>query len=122
MLAEQLSPQGIIDAFEKRHCYAATDNILLVVRAGEQLMGDAFTTAQRPALEINAHGTAPITKLHVIRDNKYVYSSEPKTAQVKLLYTDMDTPAGKTSYYYVRVEQADGNLAWASPMWITYKP
>ena len=30
--------------------------------------------------------------------------------------------AGKTSYYYVRVEQADGNLAWASPLWITYKP
>jgi hypothetical protein len=34
----------------------------------------------------------------------------------------MDIPAGRTSYYYVRVEQADGNLAWASPMWITYRP
>ena len=63
-----------------------------------------------------------IAKLHVIRDNKYVYSTEPKTAEVKLRYTDMDAPSGKTSYYYVRLEQADGNLAWASPMWITYKP
>ena len=38
---------------------------------------------------------------------------------------DEDWPAatpGKTSYYYVRGEQADGELVWASPMWITYKP
>ena len=68
------------------------------------------------------HGTAPIAKLHVIRDNKYVYTSEPKEREVKLRYSDMTASAGKTSYYYVRIEQSDGNLAWASPMWITYKP
>ena len=27
---------------------------------------------------------------------------------------------GKTSYYYVRGEQEDGEIVWASPMWITY--
>jgi hypothetical protein len=75
VLAEDTSRQAIIDAFKKRHCYGATDNILLIVRSGDQLMGDAFETAQRPALEITAHGTAPITKLHVVRDNKYVYSA-----------------------------------------------
>src|SRR5262249_1556381 len=64
---------------------------------------------------------AAIAKVHVIRDNKYVYSTEPKTRDVKLRYTDADAGPGKTSYYYVRIEQADGNLAWASPMWITYK-
>jgi hypothetical protein len=34
----------------------------------------------------------------------------------------MQAKAGQTSYYYVRIEQQDGNLAWASPMWVTYKP
>jgi hypothetical protein len=92
------------------------------VRSGEHLMGDAFETTKRPTLEISIHGTAPIAKLHVIRDNKYVYSTQPKNKVVKLRYTDMDANKGKTSYYYVRIEQADGNLAWASPMWITYKP
>ena len=29
---------------------------------------------------------------------------------------------GKTAYYYVRGEQEDGELVWASPMWITYQP
>lgn len=121
-LVDEMSRQGIIDAFKKRHSYAATDNILLVVRSGEQLMGDIFETKERPTLTIEATGTAPIARLHVVRDNKYVYSIEPKERQLTRTWTDMDAQAGKTSYYYVRIEQEDGNLAWASPMWITYKP
>jgi hypothetical protein len=122
VLADEVSRQGIIDAFKKRHSYGATDNIILDVRSGEHLQGDSFTTAKRPTLEIHAQGTGPIAKLHVIRDNKYVYTTEPKKREVELRYTDMDAGEGKTNYYYVRIEQADGNLAWASPMWITYQP
>jgi hypothetical protein len=122
VLTDDASRQGLIDAFKKRHSYAATDNIIVDVRSGEHLMGDAFETAGRPTLEVTVRGTGPVAKVHVIRDNKYVYSTEPKKEEVKFRYTDMDAKAGKTSYYYVRVEQADGNLAWASPMWITYKP
>jgi hypothetical protein len=122
VLTDDASRQGIIDAFKKRHSYGATDNIVLDVRSGDHLMGDAFTTSKRPTLEIKVHGTGPIAKVHVIRDNKYVYSTEPDKAEVSLRYTDMDAKEGKASYYYVRIEQADGNLAWTSPMWITYKP
>jgi hypothetical protein len=123
VFVDDVSRAGIIDAFKKRHCYAATDNILLVVRSGDHLMGDAFESNKRPTLSIQVHGTAPVAKLHVIKDNKYVYSTEPKEREIKeLRYTDMDAKAGETSYYYVRIEQADGNLAWGSPMWITYKP
>lgn len=119
---EEVSRQGIIDAFKKRHSCAATDNIVLVVRSGEHLMGDEFETSERPTLSIEAHGTAPIARLHIIRDNKYLDTLEAGQRDVERTYTDMDAEAGKTSYYYVRLEQDDGNLAWASPMWITYKP
>lgn len=122
VLVEEVSRQGIIDAFKKRHSYAATDNILVEVRSGSNIMGDVFTTAKKPTLDITITGTSPITKVHVIRDNKYVYTAEPKQQEVKLSFTDMDAKEGKESMYYVRVEQADSNLAWASPMWITYKP
>jgi hypothetical protein len=122
VLAEDASPQGLIEGFKRRHCYAATDNILLIVRSGDHLMGDVFTAKERPQLVIEAHGTAPIAKLHIVRDNKYLYSVEPNEIEVRRTFTDMDAQPGKTSYYYVRVEQDDGNLAWASPMWITYSP
>jgi hypothetical protein len=119
---EEVSRQGIIDAFKKRHSYAATDNIILVVRSGDHLMGDEFETSDRPSLSIEAHGTAPIAKLHIVRDNKYLDTTEPGERDMERTFTDMDAEPGKTSYYYVRIEQDDGNLAWASPMWITYKP
>ena len=122
VLAEDTSRQAIIDAFKQRHCYAATDNILLLARSGNHLMGDAFETSERPKLTVEVRGTAPVAKLNIIRDNKYVYIAEPNEREVKLTFTDMDAQAGKTSYYYVRVDQDDGNLAWGSPMWITYRP
>jgi hypothetical protein len=121
VLTDDASRPGIIEAFKQRHSYAATDNIILDVRSGGHLMGDIFDTTEKPALEISAVGTAPVAKLHVIRDNKYALTTEPGTAQVKFRYTDDDARPGQTHYYYVRIEQADGNLAWASPMWITYK-
>jgi len=110
LLTQDVSRQGIIDAFKKRHSYGATDNILLDVRSGRYIMGDQFDTAKRPELDIHVQGTAPIAKLHVIRDNKYVYSAEPKEREVNLKYVDMEAKPGKTSYYYVCLEQQDGNL------------
>jgi hypothetical protein len=121
VLTDDVSRPGIIEAFRQRHSYAATDNIVLDVRSGAHLMGDIFDTKEKPRLEIAVKGTAPVAKIHVIRDNKYVFSTEPGTADVKLRYADDDARTGETHYYYVRVEQADGNLAWASPMWITYR-
>jgi hypothetical protein len=122
VLTDDLSRKGIIDAFKRRHSYGATDNIILDVRSGKQLMGDIFTTDKQPTLEVRVIGTSPISKVSIVRSNKYVYSDKPMKQEVKLRYTDADAEAGKTHFYYVRVEQSDGNLAWASPMWITYQP
>jgi hypothetical protein len=122
VLTDDASRQGIIDAFKKRHCYGATDNIIVDVRSLDgHIMGDAFDTTKRPTLNVDIHGTAPVAKVHVIRNNRYVYSSEPNKADVRFRFSDMDAVKGQTYYYYVRVEQADGNLAWASPLWITYQ-
>ena len=65
-------------------------------------------------------GTKPFAKVLLIKDNKYVYTAEPKTAKVDFSWKDTTPAAGKTSYYYVRGEQEDGEIVWASPLWITY--
>ena len=62
-----------------------------------------------------------MTKVSSVHDAKHIHVSEPNQQDVTLTYTGMDAPAGKTSYYYVRIEQADANLAWASPMWVTHR-
>jgi hypothetical protein len=58
--------------------------------------------------------------VQIVKDNQYVYSVEPREAEVDFTWRDQAAVAGKTSYYYVRGEQANGEIVWASPMWITY--
>src|SRR5262249_32260047 len=98
------------------------DNIIADVRSGQHMMGDVFTTASLPGLRVKLVGTAKFAKVHIIRDNAYVYSTQPGTSQVQFSWVDNAAAAGKTSYYYVRGEQEDGQIVWASPMWITYSP
>jgi len=121
ILAKDGTREALLDAFHKRHVYGATDDILADVRSGEHIMGDAFSTSSMPELRVKFIGTKPFAKVHVVKDNKYVYTVEPKTVKVDFSWKDTSAQAGKTSYYYVRGEQEDGEIVWASPFWITYK-
>jgi hypothetical protein len=120
VLATSLTREAVLEGFQKRHVYGATDNILADFRSGAYIMGDAFSTARAPELQVKLSGTAPFAKVHVIKDNQFVYTTEPGKAQVDFRWRDATPAAGKTSYYYVRGEQADGEIVWVSPMWITY--
>jgi len=117
-IAESATRAAIFDAFQRRHCYAATDNIVLDVRSGDHLMGDEFTTQGPPTLRVMAHGTGPIQRIEIIKDFHHVYSVEPGKARVEFSWTDEDGVNRGPSWYYVRVLQADGELAWGSPMWV----
>ena len=110
---------GVLEAFKKRRVYGATDNILADVRSGTHFMGEEFTTAEAPTLTVKLEGTAPFAKVYIVKDNNYVYTAEPQTRNVSFTWKDNAPEKGKTSYYYVRGEQADGELVWVSPMWIT---
>jgi hypothetical protein len=118
-LAEDTTRAAILGAFRHRHCYAATDNIIMDVRSGDHLMGDEFDADGPVKLKVYVQGTAPVARVDVIKDFKYVYSTEPGKEQVEFQWTDDERgrPAG-LSWYYVRAVQADGQLAWASPIWV----
>jgi len=111
---------AVLDGFKKRHIYAATDNILADVRSGAYMMGDAFSSSTKPSLQVRFEGTGPFAKVSIVKDGAYVYMTEPKSAKVDFSWRDEAATPGKTSYYYVRGEQANGEVVWASPMWITY--
>jgi hypothetical protein len=118
-LAEEATRESILDAFRRRHCYAATDNIIMDIRSGDYLMGDEFEVNGPVKLEVFVHGTKPVARVDIIKDFRYVYSTAPKQPQVAFQWTDDEPnrPAG-LSWYYVRAIQDDGELAWASPIWV----
>ena len=117
-LAERPTRESILDAFRRRHCYGATDNILLDVRCGDRLMGDEFDLDGPVTLDVYARGTAPIARVDIIKDFVHVYSSEPGRDEVRFAWTDEEDRPPGVSWYYVRILQEDGEIAWGSPMWI----
>jgi hypothetical protein len=127
VLAEENSREGIIEGFKRRHSYAAHDNIALVVRSGDYLMGDEFSTYATPRLRIVASGTAPIDSVEVIRQvglqpPEVVASMEPKAQDIDLDWSDPAAAPGQWNMYYVRLRQRNHAMAWASPLWIRYEP
>jgi hypothetical protein len=120
VLAERHDRAAILDAIKKRHCYGATDNIVLDVRSGTHVMGDELKTKLAPVLQLNVEGTADLAKVEVLRDSKVVHTVRPKGRTYRGTWTDPNPVAGM-HYYYVRVVQSDGEIAWASPLWIDYR-
>ena len=46
------------------------------------------------------------------------HALEPDALTAELSWTD-DTPLSGTSYYYLRAEQRDDEVAWSSPIWVS---
>jgi hypothetical protein len=111
----------IVESMRQRHAYGATDNIVLDFRAVDpsgttHMMGDIFDASTAPKFQVKVMGTAPIDRVEVIKDGKFVF----ETSDSEFTYVDAN-PEKKESWYYVRVMQRDRNMAWSSPVWIRYR-
>ena len=109
---------GILEAMSKRRVYGSTDNILADFRSGSHYMGESFTSSSAPEFAVQLWGTNAFQNVSVIKDNEVVYSTSGDSV---LSFTWQDTAAqsGKTSYYYMRGLQTDGQVVWVSPIWVT---
>ena len=121
-IAEDFTREGLLDAMKQRHSYGATDNIVLDYRleteGREHLQGDIVTVDGPFRLKVKILGTSPIRQIDVIKNQEFAYTSQKHPQDVEFTYEDAEKEAGE-DYYYVRVEQSDGNVAWSSPIWVT---
>ncbi len=120
ILAEARDRRSLLDAVKKRHCYAATDNILVDFRCGDKIMGDEAVVAGAATFQFHVVGTGNIAKVEMLRDSEVVQTFKPQGKEIKSEWTDA-APAGQTHYYYLRVLQSDGEIAWGTPIWVTKK-
>ncbi len=121
LLAESFTGEGLLDAIRKRHAYAATDNIILDFRArvgnASAIMGDVVTSRTAPQLTVRVIGTGAIQQIDLIKNQTFIYTTRPGTKEAGFEFSDNDFKPGG-NYYYVRVLQQDGQLAWSSPIWV----
>ncbi len=115
--AEEFTRDGIMEGLKSRRTYGATDNIVLDVQMDGHMMGEVINTNNR-TLDIHVIGTGKIKEIVVIKDNKEYTVAHPGKQEVTVQWKDKQINDGE-SYYYVRIMQEDGELAWSSPIWAT---
>ena len=111
---------AVLDAIRARRTYGATDNILLEFWLGDHFLGEDFSAAKKEPLRIRVRGTAPVSSVQLIRDGVYIHKFAPAKREFELSYLDEESGPGE-HWYYTRVEQQDGQLAWSSAIWVSYR-
>jgi len=117
--APQQTRASIFHSLYERRVYATSgDRIILDFSVDGHPMGTEYKTNQPPTLSIEAIGTAPITRVEIKRDSKLVKLVEPGKSAVKIAWRDENFRPAGSSYYYVRLLQANGEEAISSPAWV----
>jgi hypothetical protein len=135
ILAKEHNRSSLIEALQARSCYATTgERIIVGLQIAGQGMGTELDTKSRPGLEFNRYitgyaiGTCPLTEAALIRNGKVLRTFNVKDEKLEIEVDDTDflsqialePPPERApfAYYYLRVTQQDGHIAWSSPIWV----
>lgn len=135
ILAKEQQRSSLFEALQSRSCYATTgEKIILGLFIAGSKMGSELDTKLKPGLEFNRHitgyviGTNPLSEVALIRNGKVCKTFDLQEAELQIEYDDTEllsqiALSGKGDnlpfcYYYLRVTQKDGHMAWSSPIWI----
>ncbi|MBY0528725.1 MAG: DUF3604 domain-containing protein [Rhabdochlamydiaceae bacterium] len=135
IIAIEQTREALFQALYNRSCYATTGSrIIIGFSIAGFFMGSEINTKAKPGLNFNRHitgyiaGTDVIKEICIIRNGVVFQKIQPKTAQYEFAIDDSEAlskiafrSVGEKPafvYYYIRVEQEDGHIAWASPIWI----
>jgi len=137
ILAGEQTRDALFEALKNRCCYATTGARMIVgfTVAGAR-MGSELSTKTKPGLVLNRHisgyaaGTAPFKEIAILRNGTPLKTFHPKEYHFDFAYDDMEdlsksalhSPDDRPAFvfYYVRVVQEDGHIAWSSPIWVDY--
>jgi len=122
VFAERLERGAIFEALKRRRCYGTTgQRIIMRFWVNDAFMGEetALEDARAPkAVRFQIEGTAPISSAVVIKNNREIFQQGSSTPSLAAELTDKAETQG-TDFYYLRVTQEDGEMAWASPIWVS---
>ncbi|MBN2310381.1 MAG: DUF3604 domain-containing protein [Candidatus Hydrogenedentes bacterium] len=123
--APQLTREAIWNALKRRQVYATSGpKIILNFQVARSPMGSEILWAgsQGPVpIAIRSVCCDEIDLIEVIRCGETIYRKEGD-GFVSFLLLEDPKPIPGVTWYYVRVTQKDGNMAWSSPIWLEYVP
>lgn len=130
--APELTRESLFDAIKARRCYGTTNaRIGLKFKANDKWMGERIKVSQKQLktglavhLDIQVKAESRIEGIYIWRNGRVVkyingYAEQMHSEYDEVLKTkDCLTADGNLfAYYYVRTNQAEGHMAWSSPVW-----
>ena len=117
--APRRTRESIFRALYDRRVYATSgDRILLDFSANGLPMGSELRSSSAPRLRVGVVGTAPILRIKIKKNSKLVHCIEPDAREAAFEWSDPDFASSGPCYYYVCVEQENGEEAISSPIWL----
>ena len=136
VLADTRDREAIWDGLWRRRVVATSGPrmVLLYTLNGHE-MGEELDATDEPELlarrsiHVEFHGTAPLERLDIIRNNEVVKSFTGDGPDLVADWEDTEPLANCVmpparfcpapfAFYYIRALQRDREMAWASPVWI----
>jgi hypothetical protein len=135
IISKEHNRTALYENLYNRSCYATTgERIILGNYVAGLPMGSETTTAEKPGLNYNRHlsgyvaGTDKLQKVEIIRNGEVLKTFETEDYHLDYTYDDLTSlkdvcldAKDKNPpfvFYYLRVTQEDGHMAWSSPVWI----
>jgi hypothetical protein len=116
-----LTEASFIEALKARRVFATMDKTSqLVLTANGMMMGERFTNSGPLTLVANFASTAGKTAA-AVAIMEGVPGRNGTVTQMSEAATTTFTPAPGEHFYYARVTQADGNVLWSAPVWVTQR-
>ena len=119
--AETFDREGIFRALWERRCYGTTGaRIILEFFLNGAPMGSEVkldVPAERN-LKVRAEACSTVHKVFIIKNAREVHVAEPGRESIFFEWIDSSGRERESDYYYVRLVQDDGEIAWSSPIWV----
>ena len=116
--AKELSRKAIFAALQSRFCYGVTHaRIALRFEINGARMGSETRTKGDISLVVEVHGVGRIYSVEIIKNNE-PYLKKLGEGEMDLVIEHRDQQQDPLAYYYARVMQEDGEMAWSSPIWV----
>jgi hypothetical protein len=116
-LMPRLDRLSLLSSIRNRRTYATTGARILLDFAAAGLPMGAIGTAQTVECRATVHAVQPIRMIRIIKDGAQVWSQQPDQLDVSIRWQDPIQPTGEHTYY-LHIVQADGHMAWSSPVWV----
>jgi len=120
VFVKELTRDAIIEAIQARRCYATTnERIIASFFVNNSIMGSEITLDgdDRIKIDVSILATNDIAVVQIIKNGRIIFSQQGNGRISEFVYEENVRKTGH-NYYYVKLIQKDGEMAWLSPVFV----